>query len=294
MTVLTNSAEGGTSGATVTTGNSGGASGDAWSGVAINAGAVTYDNTRAHTGALSYKIVGATSGNNHLAWSLGTVTEAWGRVYLYLTGLPAANLGVIRLRSGSAQAARIDITTGGLIQLRNAADATIATGATAVATGQWVRLEWHVIAGTTGATLECRLYGDAASTTITETVSNTAAVLTANVTDVNYGAVASNPANTLWLDDLGASTSGWMGPLLPTVQISQITVTGNATSQARVRISQITVAGGATSQARVQLSAIWVTGVRPADADEATPWYVLRGGVLHPVYLYAARNGQLV
>ncbi|MBO0825578.1 MAG: hypothetical protein J2P27_17260, partial [Actinobacteria bacterium] len=90
---LTNSAEGGSSGTTVTAANSGGSSGNAFDVVNIGAGATgIYDGARAAHGGLSYAFAtGPTAALARLQWtsSMGTQSQVWYRAYVYFDSYPA-------------------------------------------------------------------------------------------------------------------------------------------------------------------------------------------------------------
>lgn len=214
MPTLTNTAEGGAEDAAVTTGNSGGASGNAFDSVSIGGtGAITYDNEHAR-GNRAFKVVGDTANAAYLTYTtaLGTVAEAWGRLYLYLVANPGATTGIVRLRVGAAQVARISIDTTGHLQIRRADNNTLATMVSSIPLGQWVRVEWHCLATAVGGDLECRLYSAADSATVTEQLSDTNAALANNIDEVNLGHHNASPATTLWIDDLQVNTTGWPGP----------------------------------------------------------------------------------
>lgn len=217
MPDLSNTAEGGSEDAAVTAANSGGASGNAFNAVTVGgAGAITYDNEHVAHGNRAFKIVGDVTSLVYMTWtsSLGTVPEAWGRLYLYLTGVPGGIIGIVRLRSGGAQVARITVSAGAQIQLRNSSNATTATVGTAVATGQWTRIEWHCLALASSGDLEVRLHNDADSSTPTDSASDTAMALLDNLDEVHMGHHNVSPASTIWMDDLQVNTTGWPGPAL--------------------------------------------------------------------------------
>src|SRR5215467_10547633 len=97
MTSLVNSAEGGTNGTTVSTGNSGGASGNAFDALLTTNATVAYDNAHAHSGALSVKFATAgTAANWAVEWttSMGTLSQVWFRLYVYFTANPAAGFRI--------------------------------------------------------------------------------------------------------------------------------------------------------------------------------------------------------
>lgn len=225
MVTLNNTAEGGTNGTAVTTANSGGASGTAWDTVTIGGGAaVTYDTTHVY-GALAYKCVAGTSLTS-MAWgsaSLGTLSEAWGRLYLYLEALPSVSTGIVRLTNGSAQVSRITVSTTGNVELRNAANTKIVQTVSAVATGKWVRIEWHCIPLATNGTIEVRLYNSADSITADESLGVSTAPLATNLTQVQHGPVNNVAAGTYWLDNLIVTTTDWPGPAVQPVTPAGVT-----------------------------------------------------------------------
>jgi hypothetical protein len=231
--LLTNNAEGGADGVTVTTGNSGGASGNAWDAVTIGTGAtVTYDNDHAHGGSLAYKFLSGSTRTdvNWTSASVGTETEVWGRLYLWLVANPAAELALLRVRSGASQCARLALTTSGTIVIRNAANGVAGTQTNAVATGQWVRVEFRVLASTTVGQIDVRLYNSAESATPTESTALTGLVLTASLNEINWGPVGGTAGETYWLDDLVLNDTGFPGPTAGPSGTGTITGAGSLTS----------------------------------------------------------------
>lgn len=216
MPTLTNSAEGGSEDAAVTAGNSGGASGNAFDSVSITgSGSITFDNEHSR-GNRAFKITGDTTNATYLNYtsSLGTVGEAWGRVYVYFTANPGATLGVVRLRIGGLQVSRFTISTSGMWQIRNASNSLLATMTSTITLNAWTRMEWHVLATAAGGDIECRLYNTADSNSITDQLSDTNAALATNIDEVNVGHHNANPVTTFWADDLNVNTTTWPGPAL--------------------------------------------------------------------------------
>lgn len=250
MTTVNNTGEGGTNGTTVTTVNSGGASGTAWDTVTVGSGgaALTFDNTHTY-GTLAYKCVSGTSITD-LAWStaLGTLGEAWGRVYLYMDSLPSVSTGLLRITNGSSQVARITISTTGNIELRNAANTKLGQTVTGVATGQWVRVEWHCVALATNGTIEIRLFNSADSITADESTGFTNAALLTNLTQVQHGPVNNVAAGTYWLDNLIVTTLDWAGPatqpVTPSGAVSAETFGTNTLTPGPVTVTPSGVATG--------------------------------------------------
>src|SRR5690606_5281973 len=110
--ILRNSAEGGTDETGVTTGNSGGASGDAWSQVVLGTGsAIVYDSAQAAHGDLAYSIRQAAS---QVAFLLRTFTaddEALVSFYLRFPSLFTVTSAICQLHNGSGNAACLDLAT---------------------------------------------------------------------------------------------------------------------------------------------------------------------------------------
>lgn len=209
---LNNAAEGGTLGATVTTANSGGASGNAWDAV-VGTPTITYDNTHA-LGTLSYKVVASTTAQQ-VAWtsaSHGTQSETWGRLYLWSQSAPTGVTGIVRFVVGGSQAARIRYEPTGLLTLSDAGNAAEFSTAAAIPTGQWVRIEWHIQFVATNATVELRTYNTADSTTPTESLSTTAAGIGAGCDRVEFGSFNSTTW-TGWMDGIQVNNTGWPGPI---------------------------------------------------------------------------------
>lgn len=209
---LINNADG-PNGTAVSNGNSGGGLGSAWDIVNAGTGSITYDTTdRAHgLASLKFQAGGA---NTYVAWSasLGTQTAIYGRVYLKLTGYPLNGASVIRLTSGGSLAASINITSDGILRVRDASNSTVVTSTTAVTLYKWVRLEWHAVMSTTTGSIELRYYSADDSTTPTEVIQTPAnTALAANLDTVIFGNYNGTAGDLLWMDEL-ATDNDWIGP----------------------------------------------------------------------------------
>lgn len=204
MTTLRNSFEGGTNGTGISTLNSGGASGDAFSFVA---GSPIFSNTRAKSGSLSGSLPGGVF--HALGYNL-TSTDLWLRYYLWIASnadsvtlvqvTSAANAGgslLGTLRMDPSRALYIDCGAG----------SNLIFGP--VATSQWVRFEakWSTTSGG-----EVRLYNSADSDTPTgsATVSSNMGSAAASIELMHSGATLVSYS----IDDYAVSTDGWIGPSL--------------------------------------------------------------------------------
>lgn len=94
MSLKRNTANGQSPGTTLSTGNSGGASGDAFSGVVASGGStITFDSTHQHSHSNSYSIIGSTSGQAaHVELTLVETGFFYTQfqTYVYLSSYPAS------------------------------------------------------------------------------------------------------------------------------------------------------------------------------------------------------------
>lgn len=152
---LANTAEGGSNGTGVTLGNSGGASGDAFTNVLQNTGTITYSSTQKAHGALSYAFAQPASITAmHVDWD-STVTTAgasWsGRLYWWMPVNMVTGFDFIRLFNGATLAGGIGLNTAGTLQIHSGTGGNTAVGTastTAADTNAWNRIEWTFTAGT--------------------------------------------------------------------------------------------------------------------------------------------------
>jgi hypothetical protein len=209
---LGNTAEGGSDETTVTTGNSGGSSGDAFGGVTIgtNASAV-FDTAQAAQGSLSYRLAtGGTSTTVFLQWTFTGVARIFFRAYFRLASVGAAR-SLIRIRAAGAQVARIALSASDTLELRNGGNSVVDTSTATVSANTWYRIEGDITVGTSQSGTVNLYTGE--STTLTEAVTATATYGSGTADEIHYGQVvnASNLAN-LWLDGLDVNDVGLPGP----------------------------------------------------------------------------------
>lgn len=213
--------ETGTNAATVATTDTGNAT--AWNTVVINTGCTaTYDNTHAHGGSLSAKIVQTATASSqcYLSWSaatLGTLTEDYGRLYLWVDTVTGTNVLVTALDTTPATAFQIQLLkTAGVnehkIKVLDGPGTVTATGTVAVTLGQWVRIEWHALANATTGSVVVRLYNSPESVVPSDTVTLTGGNTRANFGIRRFGIISTNVNWTGWLDDIVAGATYWPGP----------------------------------------------------------------------------------
>lgn len=220
MTTLTNSFEGGTQGTTVTAANSGGASGSKFDNVSSAGTTLAYDNTHAAHGVLSMlNVTGASLATNVVQWTTSltatTIAQAWFRCYAYLTAYPSNQLRVARALNSSTYCGGIAITAAGNVVTLNTTGGIQTTSTNVVPLNQWFRLEGYVIGSASAGQIQVQLYlnGDDAATP-TETNTSGAAVNTASaINKIDFGNPSSSINYTFWMDDVGASSTGYIGPV---------------------------------------------------------------------------------
>jgi len=218
--------ETGVNGATIATTDTGSATAfDAVSTTPTN-GVAVYDTTHVAFGSLAAKLGANASGaaNAYVTWStaLGTVTDHFGRLYLYLTAYGSGNIPIIWAGQGTTRGCRVDFTsTGKLAGFDNAGAALFTTFTNAIPLNQLVRIEWHFVCSATVGQGEVKLFNTASSTTPTETQTGTATKNTlANHTAVKIGVgpngEGSLTANgVLWMDNIIAGATSYPGPFVP-------------------------------------------------------------------------------
>ena len=187
--------------------------------VGAGPGTIVYDDTHVHGGTLAQKSsVGGSSGQADAGWttSLGSLTDHYGRFYMYLSADPPADNQLVWMGNSGSQVARIWINTTGHIYT----DATGGSGgsgpmAAAVALNQWVRVEYHVFNNASTGIIEVKLFNSAESTTPTETTTATAQNTQTLTNQILFGW---NKTGTnlpkLWIDDTVAGPSITQGRLL--------------------------------------------------------------------------------
>lgn len=219
MTLKKHSAEGGTNGAAVTTGNSGGASGSAFAQVTTGAGGtINYTSSLSMHGSLALEFTQATAANLcHVAMDDTASANFSVRFYLRLTSLPSADAEFpLSLRTAAdGNVARVQMRSTGVIRITNSAGTVIYTGTQVLATSTWYRIEvWGTGAGTATATFNYALYaGDSTSPLETTQLTNFS-MSNGQIGRVRYGKGSSATLNAWQIDDiaqdLGSSTQ--IGP----------------------------------------------------------------------------------
>lgn len=217
MVTKTNNAEGGTSGTTVTTLNSGGASGTAWDLLSFPSGNIQFNSSAALHGSLGYRFAPASGQQCLTRWTGFSSTTGVTRVYHTLPNTPATTESFCSIYTSTGTAViSWQVNTSGKYILNDAAG-----GGQFISTNSWaatdrVEMSWTVGTTTSNGAFNWALFrADAA--TATETHSSTTANLgTTNWDRVQFGKVSSTTyADVFSQDDLAAAsgTTTFFGPV---------------------------------------------------------------------------------
>jgi hypothetical protein len=217
-TVLWN-AEGGSNATGITIGNSGGASGTAFNAVTLGSGATAvYDNAQAR-GTLAAKLAtGGTAADCALEYStpIGTQSQAWFRGYFYIPSNPATSHRLIdAYDSATTLCFAVYLLTDGRLQTANTVGGTIQTMTGTVPLNTWFRIECMAIGSATVGQVEVMRFDSADSATPTETITSAATQNTRGTFNSYRFGAAGDPlpaSRTIWVDDIGVSTTGYLGP----------------------------------------------------------------------------------
>jgi RHS repeat-associated protein len=232
--LVANSAEGGTSGTTLTVSNSGGGSGNAFTDASHGTGAtLVYSTSAAAHGLLGYALTGASGTSSSIGWNTLSTTSAALRFY-YNPGstLPSTTLRLADIRNSSGTAARIELSASNQLFVQNTAGSTIKTFPTALLVNTWYRIEFAISVSATAATINAAYYPMDSTTPVdpvyTTTTGNTGST---NITQTLVGSVATATwTGTSYFDDVAAqvNTTTYIGPsLLPGAPQSVTATPGN-------------------------------------------------------------------
>lgn len=249
MAQVSNSFNGGTHGTTISTGNSGGSSGNAFDHVDKGSGAyLDYDNSPVHSGPLSARFhTGATAATAYVRYetgTLGSLSTVYGRAYIYMGEAPQNAFNLVRVRNSSGDTlASIEMGTDRKMKTREG-DAggfsTIATSPTAMPLNQWVRLEFKFIISTTSGHVRLYVYENPESATHTYTLTDSNDRNTGSGTIGRFElGVTNSKAETGWfrLDDINWNSVDYPGPADVTAPSVPLDVDAESTSSTAVTLS---------------------------------------------------------
>jgi len=226
MTTYQNSFEGGSNGTGITVGNSGGASGDAWTAVDTS-GTVTYSTTGASLGALGCQVTTG-AGATGMYWSITGSRQAAMRTDYYVTSLPGAGLRVMSFLNAalSSNYLAIACSSAGVLSAIDNAGLTVASTAGNIVAGVYYRFEMKLDNTTSGsqtATFDAYLVGSTTPLSSLALSVNDSAVNGrfggGNIATAYFGKQTGATVATVYYDNCGAqtNTTSYMGPVASTV-----------------------------------------------------------------------------
>lgn len=246
MTLLQNIFEGGTDSTAVTTGNSGGVSGDAFGEIdtSTGLGTVAFTTVASH-GGMALRSYGA--GNRaFVGWSgIAAHTKFATRFYLRLPASPSAETQMFVVRNATAWVVGMNITATRTLRLTKGDGAAIYTSS-ALALDTWYRVEIRGEVGltTSNGKVWFDVYLGDTGTSLGSYSSTAADLGTASLVNVRYGKQgASNTVETLW-DSIAYNNaiSTALGAYVPTLAV--------------VRPSSVDDAGGWTNTGGTSLASV--------------------------------------
>ena len=244
-----------TTGTTITTGNSGGGTGN--TAFAALTGSPTYSSVEAHSGTLS--MLCASAAASHCQWSttqLGTgQTLIGGRVYVYMTAYPTGASYRLVQMDGNATSdllrLAVTVTTGTIST--NVAGSSSKTSTHSLTLNAWNRIDFiGTVNGTTG-TMQAELFlgANCDGTTPDETLAQSSFANTdTSIVEIYYGPQSSPAVSTVYIDDVQANATGYGGPSHVTINgtaAGSSTSTGAATGTAADHVISGTASGQSTS-----------------------------------------------
>ncbi len=236
MAVHTADFEVGTNGNTIATGDTGSLT--AWNTVT---GSPKYSNTHVFKGTMAAKP--DITGTNYMAWTGLSSVDDFGRAYFYFTGNPTARHAIIT-GVATGRNCLINLSTAGKIQVFNTVDFKETDGAVAISTNAWIRIEYHFFYNGSTGIMEAKLYNTPDSTTVTETITVTAANTGAVNSQALFGAFNNASGVDYWIDNAVAQCTSYPGPF--PVNTVAPGVTGSAPVGSTLTCDGGTWNGGAT------------------------------------------------
>lgn len=230
--LLYNNADGGTNGTTPTAqpGGNTATSGNFIDTISVagTGATLTFSNTQAAHGGLSYKFASTSTQSSYLIWrnagaTVNSLTAAttigYARMNWFGTGFSTAARIMEYTNASISLQGGIGLTSAGKITMVNSAGTTLATSTTTLTANTWVRLETWMVASATAGQIICRIYINKDSTTPTETLTSATNINTrgGNIGAIVYGfPTSTSSTNTYYMDDVAYSSDNWLGAVEPT------------------------------------------------------------------------------
>lgn len=271
MAEYTGTFETGSDGNTIQVADAGSAT--AWNDRSFTADStLKYSSTQAYDTLSAQMVFSATPDSCYVSWTsatFGSLTELWGRTYFYYTNLPSVQSTCIRGFESGSRAWEIIIDSTGKVIVRDAGGTARGTGAVAINSPGWARIEFHVQNSSTVGFIEAKLFNNPDSATQTETITSSGSFSTGTITDeIRFGEMGGfNASNTVYMDNILINDTGYPGPAGGT------TVNGSATTEFTFNTNAIGSVPG-----RGQGTSAYVRRSRHRGSDTYGKGYFGRGG----------------
>lgn len=285
MTLFANDFEQGVNGNTPTTSDTGSPS--QFSSVTVSAGSsIKYDTTHVAHGTMALKMVVADVLATNIQGATGTLTEEWGRFYIFPTAFSGQDSLAVNFSGASAK--NNILQSGGLkLQVRSNSGGSGATGVS-IPTSQWVRVEYHILYSSTVGTMEAKLFNTMDSITADDT---TAALTGTNTqsNSTNFGLGTGNTsfhAYTAWYDCWVAGCTAYPGPF--PVNTTAPTVSGSAP------VGSVLTAGNGiwNSGGTFTYSYQWTTGGSNIGGATSSTYTTVSGDIGNAIGCKVTATGQ--
>lgn len=225
MALKTNTAEGGTSGTTVSTGNSGGASGNAFTVVTIASGTLVYHTDAAYKGSLGYKIQGGGSGRccAILTPASATNASAW-RFYFKFPAVPSSGaISIFEVSNGTYDATRLALilTDDATLRVQDATSSypSIWSGSpdsATLSTDTWYRIEGGLnnSGGNGSGVLTLSVYAGDSLSALTSASTSSGSFGSSSLASFLFGRTQTTDTMLMRMDDLAieSASATFIGP----------------------------------------------------------------------------------
>lgn len=267
MTIRVNTAAGGTAGTAATISNTGGVSGDAFDTADLATGGIwEFSSTSSH-GTVGYRVQG-TAARAYFGWnsfSSATATMS-SRFYIRVPAAPSIAIQIFQVRSSTAAAGSINMTTGRALQVTDSAGGVLYTS-NALTLDTWYRLEIAHEVGTSTTGKIWFAYYSMDSTTPVQTMftSTNANLGTANLNEVRFGKLGQTGNHEMFIDSLKVdnATTSLLGPHI----VSVASLRPAATVSNPGSWSEVGGAGSAAAALADELNTTYITtGANPSAA----------------------------
>jgi len=215
VTRLSNSFEGGSDGTSISAGNSGGVSGNAFDNVGGTT--PTFSAAAGLFGSLGMACSVAAAAQSDVIWSTlnpTTFDTCSGRFYINQAAAPGVIVRLNRVRQAATQQWALAIDTSGFIRILDGANAALATGAVNVA-GSPTRIEYQ--ADRAAGAITVRIFKPHQASEPVETLSVTGQSIGASAwDDIRHGLVSSSTTYTVLMDSIEFAPAElvWIGPVM--------------------------------------------------------------------------------